>query len=170
MENLKYPIGKFDNTKDYPYESLSGAINYLEDFPKILRELVTGLPDVILDTPYRPEGWTVRQVVHHVADSHANMYIRVKCALTEENPTIKGYSEGDWANLHDSKLPIESSLKIIEGLHERLVFIFKNLKQEDFEKTFYHNGYQRTYILRNVIALYRWHSEHHLEHIKLAMN
>ena len=82
MENLKYPIGKFDNTKEYPYESLSGAINYLEDFPKVLRDLVTGLPDTILDTPYRPDGWTVRQVVHHIADSHSNMYIRVKCALT----------------------------------------------------------------------------------------
>jgi hypothetical protein len=170
MENLKYPIGKFDNTKEYPLESLSEAINYLEDFPKLLRELSNDLSDDILDTPYRPNGWTARQVVHHIADSHANMYIRVKCALTEVNPTIKGYSEGEWAKLPDSKLPIESSLKIIEGLHERLVFLFKDMKQEDFEKTFYHNGYQRTYILRNVIALYRWHSEHHLEHIKLVLN
>ena len=149
---------------------MSEAINYLEDFPKMLRELTHDLSDDILELTYRPEGWSIRQVVHHLADSHSNMYIRVKCALTEENPTIKGYSESDWALLADSKLPIESSLKIVEGLHERLVYIFRNLKQEDFEKTFYHNGYQRTYILRNVIALYRWHSEHHLAHIKLALN
>ena len=170
MENLKYPIGKFDKTKEYPYESLSEAINYLEDFPKMLRDLTDGLPDVILDTPYRPDGWTARQVVHHLADSHANLYIRVKCTISEDNPTVKGYSESDWAKMPDSKLPIESSLKIIEGLHERLVFLFKNLKQEDFEKTYFHPGYKQTYVLRNVIALYRWHSEHHLEHIKLVMN
>ncbi|MBK6978693.1 MAG: putative metal-dependent hydrolase [Cytophagaceae bacterium] len=169
MEELKYPIGKFDATKEYDYDSALAALDYLKDFPKTLRGITANMTEKQLDTAYRPEGWTARQVVHHIADSHANMYIRVKLALTEENPTIKGYNEAEWAKLMDSKLPIEDSLLIIEGLHNRLFHLLKNESPEVFEKTFYHNGYQRTYILKNVLNLYKWHSQHHLEHIKIAI-
>lgn len=170
MENLQYPIGRFDNTKEVSPSELKKAIAYLAAFPKILNELTSNLSDEVLDKTYRPDGWSIRQVVHHIADSHGNMFIRLKCALTEENPTIKGYSEGAWANLSDSKLPITVSLPIIEGLHIRLNSLLNSMSEADFEKTFYHPGYQRTYVLKGVVALYAWHSEHHLEHIKIAIN
>lgn len=169
MEDLKYPIGKFDNTIEYTVLSAREGLEYLEKFPEILRELVENLNDDQLNLTYRPDGWNIRQVVHHIADSHSHVYIRTKFALSEDNPTIKGYSEGVWAEMADSLLPVEFSVKMIEGLHARLVFLLKNASDADFEKTYYHNGYNRTYVLRNVINLYVWHSKHHLEHIKIAL-
>ncbi len=168
IDKLKYPIGRFDNEKTYSYAELQDAKAILAAFPEKLYALCHDLTDARLDTPYRPEGWTARQVIHHVADSHMHMYIRVKFALTETNPTIKGYNEVVWANLPDNKLGIKSSLNIIEGLHTRLCALLDTLTKEDYAKTFFHGGYNREYVLNKVIPLYAWHSNHHFEHIKIA--
>ena len=169
MQDLQYPIGKFAPKESYSFDEIKANIKILVDFPALLKASTATISEAALETPYRPEGWTARQVIHHIADSHANMYIRVKCALTEENPTIKGYNEGDWAKLPDSKLPIDSSLAIIEGLHQRVTSLFESMQEADFQRTFYHNGYQRTYVLANVVALYAWHSMHHLKHIEISI-
>ena len=169
LEQLQYPIGKFEQGVQYTSADTRSHIKILDKFPQRLKALTAKLTDSQLDTTYRPEGWTIRQVVHHIADSHANMSIRVRCALTEENPTIKGYDEALWALLPDSKLPVKSSLQIIEGLHKRAVALFKNLDKKALKKTYFHNGYQKSYEIRNVIAIYAWHSEHHYQHIIQAL-
>ncbi len=168
LEKLRYPIGKFDIEKIYSFAEILDAKAVLASFPEKLNALCAILSDAQLDTPYRPDGWTARQVVHHMADSHMHMYTRVKFALTENNPTIKGYDEVVWANLPDCKLPIKSSLHIIEGLHSRLCALLDTLSEEDFKKTFFHAGYNRDYVLNKVIPLYAWHSRHHYEHVKIS--
>ncbi len=133
--------------------------------PERLRAAVSGLTDHQLDTPYREGGWTVRQVVHHVADSHANSYIRFKLALTEDWPTIKTYDEAAWADLADSRrLPVEVSLNLIEALHGRWVRLLESLSEDDFRKGFEHPEMGRQN-LASVLALYDWHSRHHTAHI-----
>ncbi len=169
LDALKFPIGPFQKKDSYTLAETDQHIQVLEDFPEKLKKLVKTLSDTDLNKTYRPEGWTVRQVVHHLADSHINMYIRVRLALTEENPTVKGYNEKLWAELADVSLPIEPSLSILEGVHERIVHLFKTLNKESLQKTFYHGGYQKTYVLQDVIALYAWHSEHHYQHIIQAI-
>jgi hypothetical protein len=169
LEILKYPIGKFDKSIEHTFDERNDAIKVLKELPGILRALTADLDDATLEKPYRPEGWTIRQVVHHIADSHANLYIRLKCALTEENPTIKGYDEAEWALMSDSSMPIAASLDFISGVHARIVHIFEKMTALDYDKSYYHNGYKATYYLRNVIQLYKWHSLHHVEHIKIAM-
>jgi hypothetical protein len=169
LEQLKYPIGKFEHGVQYRSADTRLHIKTLDKFPQRLKALTAKLTDSQLDTVYRPDGWTVRQVVHHIADSHANMYIRVHCALTEDNPTIKGYDEALWALLPDCKLPVKPSLQIIEGLHKRAVVLFKSLDKKSLKRTFFHAGYQRSYEIRSVIALYAWHSEHHYQHIIQAL-
>jgi DinB superfamily len=169
MEHLQYPIGRFNKEKKHSFSEVKESIAYLKDFPALLKIATIGLSDSQLSKTYRPNGWNIRQLVHHIADSHANMYIRLKCALTENNPTIKGYDEALWAEMSDSQLPILSSIGIIEGLHGRFSCILETLEDADFDKTYYHPGYAATYLLRNVIALYTWHSKHHLAHIYLAL-
>jgi hypothetical protein len=169
LETLKFPIGRFSATAQMTPEYLSSCVKILEDFPALLKAETDNLSEVQLDTPYRPEGWTVRQVVHHCADSHMNSFIRFKLALTEDNPTIKPYHEDQWAELADAKnLPIESSLKILEGLHHRWVVLIKSLSEADLQKTFFHPANQKTSTLTTTIALYAWHSKHHLGHVKLV--
>jgi len=163
-DDLRYPIGHFSP----PASSLPGVraahIQTLRRLPERLRAAVSGLSDAQLDTPYRDGGWTVRQVVHHVFDSHANSYMRFKLALTEEWPTIKPYDEAAWAELADSRMPIEVSLTLIEALHGRWVGLLESLSDEDFQKGFEHpeRGRQN---LAKVLALYDWHSRHHTAHI-----
>ena len=165
VDDLRYPIGRFSP----PASSLPGIraahIQTLRLLPERLRAAVSGLSDSQLDTPYREGGWTVRQVVHHVADSHANCYIRFKLALTEEWPTVKPYDEAAWANLADSgRLPVEVSLGLIEGLHGRWVGLLESLSEEDFQKGYNHPEQGRQNLAR-VLALYDWHSRHHTAHI-----
>jgi hypothetical protein len=137
----------------------------LRMLPERLRAAVSGLNDPQLDTPYRPEGWTLRQVVHHVADSHANCYIRFKLALTEDWPTIKPYDEVAWANLSDSRrLPVEVSLAMLEALHGRWVGLLEAMTEEDFDKGYVHPEQGRQNLAK-VLALYDWHSRHHTSHI-----
>ena len=161
LNDLRYPVGRFSAASA---TSRTGQIETLRQLPARLREAVSGLTDAQLDTPYREGGWTVRQVVHHIADSHSNSYIRVKLALTEANPTIKPYDEAAWAALPDSRLPIEPSLAITEGVHARLVALLASLSDTDFERTFQHPERGPMTIAGN-LALYDWHSRHHLAHI-----
>ena len=165
LDDLRFPIGRFSA----PASSMPGIraahIQTLRLLPERMRAAVSGLTDPQLDTPYREGGWTVRQVVHHVADSHANAYVRFKLALTEDWPTIKPYDEAAWANLSDSRwLPVESSLLLIAALHGRWVELLDSLANEDFYKGFTHpeSGRQD---LAKALALYEWHSRHHTAHI-----
>nr|WP_249435767.1 putative metal-dependent hydrolase [Paenibacillus sp. Marseille-Q4541] len=165
IEDLRYPIGqeKLDPVNDANLKEWIQNINLL---PQKLKEAVNNLSEEQLNTPYRPDGWNVRQVVHHVADSHMNCFIRFKLALTENNPTIRPYEETLWAELPDAKSePIDSSLNIIEGLHTRWIILLNSLMPEDFNRTFYHPGSQKTLTLGECVRLYSWHSLHHTSHI-----
>lgn len=166
LEKLKYPIGKFKRPEAYTKQLINGHIETIETFPGRLKKEVERLSESQLDTSYRENGWTIRQVVHHCADSHVNAFIRVKLALTEIIPTVKPYMEDRWAELADSKkLPIEPSLKVIEGLHERWSFLLKTLNEADLQRTFIHPEQKREVGLNEVLCLYAWHCDHHLAHI-----
>jgi len=161
----RFPIGKFDRDFEVAPELREARIAILADLPQRLREAVSGLTDNQLDTPYRDGGWTVRQVVHHVPDSHANALIRFKLALTEdEPPTIKPYMEDRWAELGDSKLPIQVSLNLAEAIHQRWVALLQSMSYSDFQKEFIHPE-TGGWTLDGALALYAWHSEHHTAHI-----
>jgi len=166
IEKLKYPIGKFKSPSAFSAEETNGWIRTIEALPAKLRKVVSTLNDDQLDTPYRDGGWTVRQVIHHLADSHLNSYIRFKLAMTEDHPTIKPYHEDRWAELQEAKhAPSEISLSLLEALHTRWVIFLKTLSQDDLKRTFHHPESKRDYQLGVILALYAWHSEHHLAHI-----
>ncbi len=169
LEQLKYPIGPFVYDKKYSINETRQHIRVLDKFPTKLKKIANSLSETQLETPYRPDGWTARQVVHHLADSHINMYTRVRFALTEENPPIKGYDEGIWANLPDAKMPVKASLLIIEGVHKRMVALLKTLDKKQLKRTYFHNGYQKSFDVQEVIALYAWHSEHHFKHLEIVL-
>jgi uncharacterized damage-inducible protein DinB len=161
----RYPIGKMEMPKEITTARRQQAIEAIAATPKNLREAVRGLNDAQLDTPYREGGWTVRQVIHHVPDSHMNAYMRLKLALTEVKPTIKPYEESAWAELADSKgAPIEVSQKLLEALHERWDRVWRSLKAEDFSRPLVHpeNG-ERT--IDWLLFVYEWHGRHHAAHI-----
>ena len=161
MDELRYPIGKFNPNAS---GSRADQIETLRALPERLRAAISELSNTQLDTPYREGGWTVRQLVHHIADSHANAYVRFKLALTEDAPTIKPYDEAAWAELPDSRMPIEPSLAITDGIHARLVFLLESLSEPDFEKSFKHPERGPMTIAANM-ALYDWHCRHHTAHI-----
>ncbi len=165
LETLKYPIGSFKKPGTFNQQQIQTYIQTIRDFPEWLRKEASSLSNDQLDTPYRPEGWTIRQVVHHCADSHMNAFIRFKLALTEEKPTIRPYQEALWAKLMDSHMPVESSLKLLEGLHERMAELWKNMSESDLQKRYVHPQYQTEYSLAEAMALYDWHSKHHLAHV-----
>ncbi len=162
---LQYPIGKFSFKDDMTPDKRNNCILDIESTPAKLREAVKGLTDEQLDTPYRSEGWTVRQVIHHIADSHINAYVRMKLALTETEPTIGTYEEKEWAKLYDVfQTPIEVSLNLLESLHKRWVVLLKSLTEADCKRNFIHpeSGLKTVDWL---IALYAWHGNHHTAHI-----
>ena len=163
-QDLRYPIGRFARPVSSGPAVRAGHIDLLRTLPANLKSAVRGLTDSQLDTPYREGGWTVRQLVHHIADSHANAYVRCRLALTEEWPTIKPYDEAAWARLADSRLPIEPSLAIIDGLHERWVALLESLSDSDWNRGYNHPEMGRQE-LAAVLALYAWHSRHHTAHI-----
>ncbi|MBC5774810.1 putative metal-dependent hydrolase [Pontibacter sp. KCTC 32443] len=166
IENLKYPVGRFQKPEQISGEMLAGFIAVISDFPGKLHKEVQHLNEQQLDTPYRPEGWTVRQVVNHCADSHMNALIRHKLALTEDNPTIKPYHEDLWAELPDTKtMPIEPALHILDGLHARWIALLKGLSETDLNRTFTHPEHNKAFTLDESIGLYAWHCDHHLAHI-----
>jgi uncharacterized damage-inducible protein DinB len=162
---LQYPIGKFSFDDNVATEKRNNFIFEIESAPVKLREAVKGLTDKQLDTPYRPEGWTVRQVIHHIADSHINAYTRMKFALTEVEPTIHAYEEKDWAKLNDVfQTPIEVSIDLLDSLHKRWVVLLKSLTEADCKRKFNHpEAGIRT--VDWLIALYAWHGKHHTAHI-----
>ncbi|RUS47983.1 YfiT family bacillithiol transferase [Cohnella sp. AR92] len=165
MESLKYPIGKFQQEGAISTEQRERWIGDIERLPAELRAAVAGLTEEQLDTPYREGGWTLRQVVHHVADSHSNSFTRFKLALTEENPTIKPYEEGDWAKLADSKLPVEVSLVWLEAMHTRWVTLLRSMTGAEYARTFFHPGSGETVPLDRATGMYSWHGRHHTAHI-----
>ena len=161
----RYPVGRFNRAAANLADPRS-AIATLAALPQKLRAAVHGLSDAQLDTPYREGGWTVRQLVHHVADSHMNSYVRMRLALTEDWPTIKPYDEKAWSELSDARTaPVELSLDIIDGLHARWVLLLSSLSDEQWQKGYIHpeNGRQT---LAEAVALYDWHSRHHTAHIE----
>lgn len=166
IEDLKYPIGPYTKSQVITKEMISGFINDIATFPEKIKKEVSGLTDAQLDTEYRPNGWTIRQVVNHCADSHMNSLIRFKLALTEDNPTIKPYKEELWAELADSKsMPIGPALKMIKGIHERWVVVLNHLTEDDMKRTFVHPQSGQQIMLEENLAIYAWHCNHHLAHI-----
>lgn len=169
LEQLKYPIGQYQVPDNVSQEQREIWINDLANLPNQLREAVFGLTDAQLDIPYRDGGWTIRQVVHHIADSHINSYTRFMLAATEDNPTIRPYEEQLWAELPEAKTaPIEYSLAIIDAVHARLVLHLKNIKEDGWTRTFFHPASKITYRVDKVLGLYSWHGRHHLAHITNA--
>ncbi len=164
-EQLKYPIGQFQEPEIITDKHIQLWIQDIALLLHQMRQAVTGLSDEQLDTPYRPEGWTVRQLVHHVADSHMNAYIRVKLALTEDNPIIKPYEEALWAELPDSKMGIDVSLSLLDNIHARWVTILRGLNADDFERTFIHPANYKVFALKVSTGLYSWHGRHHVAHV-----
>lgn len=166
LEQLRYPIGRFSRPKNISGHDINIWIGQIETLPARFRNVVESLSEEQLDTPYRPEGWTLRQVIHHVPDSHVNSYIRFKWTLTEDTPKIKAYNEVAWAELSDYKtLPVNTSLDFLEILHARWVPVLKSLSDEDLQKTFIHPEHGKEVPLDVNIALYAWHGEHHLGHL-----
>ena len=163
-QDLRYPIGRFAPVAASTSAIRAEQIETLRQLPERLRAAVSGLSDAQLDTPYREGGWTVRQVVHHLADSHSNSYIRFKLALTEDWPTVKPYDQEAWARLADSREPIAGSLAWVEGLHGRWVALLQSLGEDDFQKGFNHPEMGRQTLAAS-LALYAWHSRHHTAHI-----
>lgn len=165
QDDLRYPIGRFTPPAGNTPEMRAAHIQTLRLLPERLRAAVNGLNQTQLDTPYREGGWTVRQVVHHLADSHAVSYMRFKLALTEDWPTISSYDEAAWANLADSRaMPIDASLVLVDGLHARWVALLESFREEDFHKGFVHSERGRL-DLATTLAIYEWHSRHHTAHI-----
>jgi len=170
LEQLRYPIGQPQFPTHISQNDISKWITILEEFPTKLTALVSDLNDVQLGTPYREGGWTVRQVIHHLADSHHHSYIRFKWALTEDKPVIKAYFEERWAELHDSKsAPIILSLNALASTHAKLVYFLKGLNEKDLEQVFIHPETNDTVPLNKNIGIYAWHSNHHYAHIENLM-
>jgi len=170
LEKLKYPIGLFDCPTQISKQHIESWISILEHFPNRLENLVKDLSDVQLDTPYRPDGWTIRQVVHHISDSHHHSYTRFKWALTEDKPVIKAYYEERWAELSDSKqAPIAMSLSHIRAIHFKLVYLLKTLTEEDLNRYFVHPETNSDVLLSFNVGNYAWHSNHHYAHIEEVM-
>ena len=168
--NLKYPIGKFQKPTLIDKRNIENWISIIEDFPKKLNIEINNLEEKDFEKQYRPNGWTVRQIINHCADSHMNSLIRFKLALTEQRPVIKPYLEDLWAELSDTKvIPVKSSLMILEGLHERWVYLLNSLSNEDLERQFEHPETGESISLKMNIGIYAWHCEHHLAHIKNAI-
>ncbi len=166
LEQLKYPIGRFTAPENITAAILRQCLADIDAFPKQLFSETNHLTDGQLDTPYRPGGWTIRQVVHHCADSHMNCLIRTKWALTEENPTIKFYHEDRWGEGRDNRfMPIAPTLQLLEGLHYRLHYLLSGLSENELEKTFVHPEHGKKFRIREIICLYAWHGNHHLAHI-----
>jgi hypothetical protein len=163
--DLRYPIGEFKFEAPLTDADRQACLARIEETPARMRAAVAGLTEDQLNTPYRPGGWTVRQVVHHVPESHLNSYVRFKLAITEDEPTIKPYFEDRWAELDDARnAPIALSLDLLEALHGRWIWFLRSLKQDDFQRTFRHPELGIVSVDKN-IALYAWHGQHHVAHI-----
>jgi hypothetical protein len=163
--DLRYPVGPFVAPTSFSAADRIAAITTLAEFPARIRLATAGLTDAQLDTPYRPGGWTVRQVVHHTADSHMHAYARLKFGVSEENPTLKPYAEAVWAEMADARsAPVGLSLDLLDALHARLVLMLRSLAETDFARTLFHPE-RGGMTIDDYLALYDWHSRHHTAHI-----
>ena len=170
MENLKYPIGKYTYPQTYTEAQLRQWINEISQAPESYRKLVNRMSVDDLATPYRPGGWTGRQVIHHVSDSHLQAYARFKLVLTEDSPTIKPYHEDRWATLADTReTPVSISVDLLEALHHRWVKLLRSMTAKDFDKYYIHPEYGKQYALGAVCKLYAWHGKHHLAHLDIIV-
>lgn len=170
MEALRFPIGRSSIPEVITAVDIRNWIEDIELFPRRVRAEVEDLTESDLDKSYRPDGWSIRQLIHHCADSHMNSFIRFKLALTEVRPTIKPYEENLWANLPDGNMDIVSSLKIIDGVHQRWTILLNHLSEVDMNRTFIHPANDEMISIKQNIGLYSWHCRHHLAHIRLAKN
>ena len=170
MESLKFPIGHFHFTDDCNQEQIALWKQTIAEFPQRLKESTENLSALELNWQYRPDGWKIKQVVHHLADSHMNALIRIKLALTEHAPVIRPYEEALWAELSDGYSDdISPSLKIVEGVHGRWSQLLENFTDKDWEKMYFHPQHQRLFSIKEVLGIYQWHCNHHLAHIKQAL-
>ncbi len=166
LEELRYPVGRFQPKPAYTPEETKSNIHIISALPSRFINLCVGWDDTRLDTPYRPEGWTVRQVIHHVADSHINAYVRFRLALTEENPVITPYREALWAELPDARsAQIDHSLQLMKFVHLRWVLLLNSLSAQDLQRTYHHPLTNRAVSLAEAVALYAWHSRHHYQQV-----
>ncbi len=169
LEKLKYPIGKFIPQENYNDETVNRFIDCLEKFPHDLEAIVKNLDNDQLRRTYRPGGWTIKQVIHHVADSHSNALIRIKMALTENNPIIKPYDEAAFAELPDYEMDISFSFEMIKCVHKKMVYLLEYTLPKDLDKTYFHPQHQQKFTLKMGLANYEWHCLHHLAHINQAL-
>lgn len=168
LEELKFPIGKFVAPETITQQLLTLWIDEIATLPQRLQEVVSSLSSTQLNKPYRPDGWTGVQVIHHIADSHMNAFIRFKLTLTEEQPTIKPYLQDKWVGFDDvNEAPIGLSVELLKNLHARWVILLKSLSMDDFERKYIHPEYNYAVPLKQVTGLYAWHGNHHLAHLKL---
>jgi hypothetical protein len=166
LETLRYPVGKFSFPAELNSNERNEMLEIIATLPTKMRDALQGLSDKQLDTPYREGGWTIRQVVHHVFDSHVNAYIRMKLTVTEDVPVIKPYDQDKWSQLADARMaPVEISLSLIEGIHTRWMIFLHSLKEDDYKLCFFHPEHKRKISLDQTLALYAWHCRHHLAHI-----
>jgi len=168
-DRLQYPIGKFTPKEAYTSEEISDLIRSIETVPNKIEDVFKKLTTKQLDTPYRLGGWTARQVLHHIPDSHMNAYIRIKWSLTEDTPLIKAYNEKTWAETYETKLDPALSVALLKSLHAKWVTLLRSLTQEDLQKSFIHPETGKNVRLDRLIALYAWHGEHHLGHLKIVL-
>ncbi|MFV1884057.1 MAG: YfiT family bacillithiol transferase [Balneola sp.] len=167
--NRKYPIGEFDFNRKWKMKDLPELIEDIRTLPLKVKAELYGQPDEIYDVSYREGGWTVRQLVHHLCDSHMNALTRVKLALTEDNPTIKPYDENAWTTLGDyEEVSMKSALRMLTAIHEKWAAVLDNMKKKDFKRTFHHPDSGIDYDLILATAHYAWHCNHHLAHIQLV--
>jgi uncharacterized damage-inducible protein DinB len=165
MKENQYPIGKYE-PQPYSDKQLKDWLIDIKFLPQHLENAVLNLDEAQLDTPYRDGGWTVKQLVHHVADSHMNAYIRFKLGLTEDNPTIKPYEEKLWAEMHDNiAVPINVSLTLLHALHTRWYSVLQNMSADDFNRTVFHPEHKKEMTLWFLLGMYAWHSRHHTAHV-----
>lgn len=163
--DIRYPVGKWTRESYLDAASRAACITALAEAPAALRAAVAGLSEAQLDTPYREGGWSPRQIVHHLADSHLNAYTRFKLGLTEDNPTVKPYDENAWATTADTRAPVAASLAIVEGVHQRLVMLLESLEPAAFDRTVQHPDHKGPLSLTELLGLYSWHGRHHVAQI-----
>lgn len=167
IEHLKYPIGRYEKPASYTSQQLKEWTSVLQALPSWMDACIENLDEHQLQVPYRDGGWTIQQVVHHVADSHMNAYIRLKLALTEDNPVVKPYAEAAWAELPDTRVvPVNVSVTMLHAMHRRMVAVLQHMQPSDWERTYFHPEHKRNFPIWEVVAMYAWHSRHHTEHIR----
>ncbi len=166
LEELKYPIGKYQRPETHTPELRKDWIAVLQVLPSWMDACIENLDEAQLHTPYRDGGWTIQQVIHHVADSHMNAYVRLKLALTEDNPTVKPYDEAAWAEMIDTQVvPVNISVTMLHAMHRRMVALLQRLEPEQWERTYFHPEHNRNVPIWDMVAMYAWHSKHHTAHI-----